>query len=125
MNYIRVQYGEGSLVARHLGDHDYESITAVVSHGEAESIVKALSSGNIGQSIQTTGSVRVLSPNARARISAAQKKRWATARKGKAVEPAKAKAKGKRKLDPAARARIAAAQKARWAAYRKAKESAA
>jgi hypothetical protein len=53
---------------------------------------------------------RHMSAAARARISAAQKLRWAKQKKGK---PA-AKAKGRRKMSAAARARIAAAARARW-----------
>lgn len=66
---------------------------------------------------------RVLSPEARARIAAAQRKRWAATRKGAPAAakaaPAKAPAPKKRTLSPEARARIAAAQRKRWAAARK------
>jgi hypothetical protein len=49
---------------------------------------------------------RTLSADARRRISLAQKKRWAIARKG---------SKPKRTISAAGRRRIAAAQRARWA----------
>jgi len=65
---------------------------------------------------------RVLSPAARKRIAAAQKKRWAEHRKqlGGSSATAAAKPAGvKRVLSPAARKRIAAAQKKRWAEHRK------
>jgi hypothetical protein len=56
-------------------------------------------------------------------MTAAQRKRWAAARKPKAAAtpvPAKA-AKKKRHLIPKGRARIVAATKKRWAAVRKAR----
>ena len=65
---------------------------------------------------------RTLSPAARRRIAAAQKKRWAAFHAGKGPAAKKAvvtkKASGKRVLSAAARKRIAAAQKKRWAAFR-------
>src|SRR5690349_1244444 len=58
---------------------------------------------------------RRMSAAGRARIIAAQKKRWAAYRtKGK-----KAKTASRRKMSAAGRARIIAAQKKRWAAHRK------
>jgi hypothetical protein len=65
---------------------------------------------------------RVLSAEARERIAAAQRLRWAAARKGapaKAAPAAKKAATKKRTLSPEARARIAEAQRKRWAAARK------
>lgn len=59
---------------------------------------------------------RKMSAAARARISEAQRKRWAQA-KGSAT-PAKAAAKPKRKLSAAGRKRIIEATKARWARVR-------
>ena len=71
------------------------------------------------------GGRRKLSPEARERIAAAQRARWAASRDGKAAsKPAKAekavagKRGGRRKMSPEARERIAAAQRARWAAVR-------
>ena len=65
-----------------------------------------------------------MSPEARERIAAAQRARWAAQRGGspaKAAAPAKpGKRGGRRQLSPEARERIAAAQRARWAASRKA-----
>lgn len=66
------------------------------------------------------GGRRKLSPEARERIAAAQRARWALQRGGKAAKPAVGKRGGRRKLSPEARERIAAAQRARWAASRKA-----
>jgi len=68
------------------------------------------------------GGRRKLSPEARERIAAAQRARWA-ARRGdgaavKAAKPVARKRGGRRKLSPEARERIAAAQRARWAAQR-------
>lgn len=69
---------------------------------------------------------RQLSPEARERIAAAQRARWAkskggakaTATTSAAVKPAKP-AKKKSGLTPAGRAKLAAAMKARWAARKK------
>ena len=58
---------------------------------------------------------RAMSPEARQRIAAAQRRRWA---KVKGTAPKS----GKRVLSPAARRRIVAAQKARWAKFRAAKK---
>jgi hypothetical protein len=61
---------------------------------------------------------RMMSAEARERIAAAQRLRWAKAKGEKpaaAAKPAKT-GKKKRNLSPEGRARIAAAQKARWAA---------
>ncbi|MFA5033926.1 MAG: hypothetical protein WC614_13040 [bacterium] len=54
-----------------------------------------------------------MSAAGRARIAAAQKKRWAKINKGK--KAAKPVARKKHKMSAAGRAAIAAAQKARWA----------
>lgn len=63
---------------------------------------------------------RGMSAAGRARIAAAQKKRWAAfhAKKGKTAPVKKAK----RKLSPEGRARIIAAVKARWAKQKAAKK---
>ncbi len=65
---------------------------------------------------------RTMSPDARARIAAAQRARWAKV-KGAPAAPAKvaaAQPAKKRGLSPEGRARIVAALKARWAAKKKA-----
>ena len=77
----------------------------------------------------TRGGRRTMSPEARARIVAAQKARWAKIRAEKAsgkvqepgraaaTAPAKAKpARSKRKISPEGRAKMAAAARKRWAA---------
>jgi len=71
------------------------------------------------------GGRRKLSPEARERIAAAQRARWAARRGGTpaakpeaVAKPAAGKRGGRRKLSPEARERIAAAQRARWAAQR-------
>lgn len=59
---------------------------------------------------------RAMSPEARARIAAAQRARWAKQKGTSAATPKLAtKAKGRRTMSPEARARIAAAARARWA----------
>ncbi len=63
---------------------------------------------------------RTMSDEARARISAAQKARWA-ARRGATPAVSSRPAKQKRQLSEAARARISAAAKSRWAKYRASK----
>jgi hypothetical protein len=92
---------------------------------------------------------RTMSPEGRARIAAAQKKRWAKAKKTNQLtssarsgggantgrsqhepfvvkqQPAAQQIAAKRILSPEARARIAAAQKARWAKVKKAAKKAA
>ena len=62
---------------------------------------------------------RTISAAGKARIAAAQRRRWAAL---KASQPAPKKA--KRRLSAEGRARIIAATKKRWAAYRKAKAQA-
>jgi hypothetical protein len=66
---------------------------------------------------------RQMSPEARARIAAAQRARWAKSKglsSPAAKTPAVAPGKKKRGLTPEGRARIVAALKARWAAKRRA-----
>src|SRR5579859_1793382 len=63
---------------------------------------------------------RKLSAAARARIAAAQRKRWAKFRGTAKAVPVR----GKRKLSAAARRKIAPAQRARWAKVKAAKKSA-
>lgn len=66
---------------------------------------------------------RTMSPEARERIAAAQRARWAKSRGAAAAKPAAvsspAKAKGRRTLSPEAREKIAAAARRRWAAVKK------
>jgi hypothetical protein len=80
--------------------------------GESESPAKAAPAPKGGK--------RTLSAEARARIAAAQRKRWAATRKGtpevKAAKP--------RRLSAAGRRAIIAATKKRWAAVRAAKSNA-
>jgi hypothetical protein len=71
---------------------------------------------------------RILSADARNRISLAQKKRWAKVRKGPQPAASAAKVIGsapvKRTMSASARRKIAAAQRARWAKFRAAKKTA-
>jgi hypothetical protein len=67
---------------------------------------------------------RGMSAAGKARIAAAQRKRWASLKAAASVKASKSepvKPKRKRKLSAAGRARIIAATKARWAAFRRAK----
>jgi hypothetical protein len=63
---------------------------------------------------------RKLSLAARARIAAAQRKRWAKVRGAAKAVPVR----GKRTLSAAARRKIAAAQRARWARVKAGKKTA-
>ena len=67
---------------------------------------------------------RKLSASARARIAAAQRARWAKARKNAGSRAKVVPIKSKRKLSAAARKKIAAAQRARWAKVKAAKKTA-
>lgn len=67
---------------------------------------------------------RRLSAAARARIAAAQRKRWAKARQNSVEQAKVVPIRKKRTLSPAARKRIAAAQKARWAKVKARKKTA-
>jgi hypothetical protein len=64
---------------------------------------------------------RTMSAEARARIAAAQRARWAKS-KGVAKAPAASPTKKRGKLSPEGRAKIVAALKARWAAKRAGKK---
>jgi hypothetical protein len=66
---------------------------------------------------------RTLSAAARKKISLAQKKRWATARKES--KPAVPAAPAKRTMSASARKKIAAAQRKRWALVRSGQKKAA
>ena len=81
-----------------------------------------LGGGELPSPFSTAAPVRKrrkkMSATARAKISAAQKARWAKA-KGTPTSPVVNPRKKKRGLSPVGRARIAAAQKARWAAQKK------
>lgn len=98
---------------------------AVVIREQLEMLENELA-GILGESRAATsnghGGRRKMSPNARAKIAAAQRLRWAKYRKGASGKSASASAKaskkgaaGKRKLSPATRAKIAAAARVRWA----------
>ena len=69
------------------------------------------------------GGKRTMSPEARERIAAAQRARWAKTNQTKASAPVAAKAAAapqkKGAITPEGRAKLAAAMKARWAAKRK------
>jgi hypothetical protein len=92
-------------------------------------VAKAAKAVKVAKVAGKRGGRRTMSPEARERIAAAQRARWAAQRGGKpaaAVKPAKVakvagKRGGRRQLSPEARERIAAAQRARWAAVRKSK----
>jgi hypothetical protein len=68
-----------------------------------------------------TNGRRPMSPAARKRIAAAQRKRWAAVRGQQPKTVAKAARPKKRKLSAAGRRAILEATKRRWAAFRKAR----
>jgi len=103
-----------------------------------ETELKSLLAGNGRAPVATSVSKpakgkgkRMMSPEARERIAAAQRARWAKARGGKAAKPVASSADAsaassstrnpKRKVSAQARARMAAAAKKRWAKAKSAK----
>jgi len=104
-------------------------LRTVLAGGASRSTVAASAPVAAEAPSRRRGKKRKMSPEARARIVAAQKARWAkfNAAKGGTAKAAKvsasapaapaAKGKKKRKMSPEARARIVAAQKARWAKF--------
>jgi hypothetical protein len=87
--------------------------------------LRALRSGESVSTVDApaapTSGRRTLSTEARQRIAAAQRKRWAATRKGTAAVKAAPKT---RRLSPAGRRAIIAATKRRWAALRAAQAAA-
>ena len=88
-----------------------QSQLAAVLGGSSPASAKAAASG------KSRKGKRTVSPEARAKMAAAQRARWAK-RKGAAAPAAKPEKK-KRGLTPEGRARLAAAMKARWDARKK------
>jgi len=104
-----------------LTSSDLAKITTLLKKKEAllERVAKVdakLSAFESGTPVAAVAGKRTMSPAARAKIAAAQKKRWAKINKGK--KAAKPVAKKKWKMSAAGRAAIAAAAKARWAKVR-------
>lgn len=102
------------------------SILGGIGESSARAAVKAVASSS---SVKAAKGKRTLSPEARARIVAAQKARWAKARGEEAPvteaapkprgKKAASGAKGKRVVSEEARARMAASARNRWAKSRK------
>jgi hypothetical protein len=82
--------------------------------------IKRMLGGSAGTGSQTQGTRRTMSAAARARIAAAQRKRWAAQKKqeGQAASPAKQSALKRRTIGPAARKRMSEATRKRWAEFR-------
>lgn len=89
--------------------------------------IKRMLGGHDGTGARTQGTRRTMSAAARARIAAAQRKRWAAHRKqqGQTAAPAKHPARKKRQISAAARKRMSEATRKRWAEYRSKKAKAA
>ena len=81
------------------------------------SVNKAQAAPAVAPKAKPTEKKSKMSPEARAKIAAAQKARWA-AQKGQTASPKQSKSAPKKKggMTPEGRARLAAAMKARWAA---------
>jgi len=86
----------------------------------AITVLEGLGRDNSARTSSRAG--RVVSPLARRRMAAAQRARWARARKDSGKSASKPSV--VRVLSPEARRRIAAAQKARWAKFRAEKKAA-
>ena len=86
----------------------------------AISVLEGLGRDNSARTSSRAG--RVVSPLARRRMAAAQRARWARARKSSGKTSSKPSV--VRILSPEARRRIAAAQKVRWAKFRAEKKAA-
>jgi len=106
---------------------DIERIVAdlTAEHNRIDQAIAALegSSPRLGRPPKASKGRRTMSAAARAKISAAQKARWAK-QKGKSA-PKKAaapanRATARKPMSPAARNRLSALAKARWAAAKKA-----
>jgi|SRR5215469_2484228 len=79
-------------------------------------------SGRDGPESSPAAKPRRMSAGARARIAAAQRKRWAAKRAGAGPESTSAPIRKKRKLSAAGRKAIIEATKRRWAAVRAARK---
>jgi hypothetical protein len=81
--------------------------------------IKRMLGGGAGTGAQTQATRRPMSTAARARIAAAQRKRWAAQKKQQGqTAPAKRSPRRKRKISAAARKRMAEATRKRWAEFR-------
>jgi hypothetical protein len=96
---------------------EHERIRLASQLGRLESAISALT----GVSPDATRTKPRISPAGRAKIAAAQRLRWAKAKRGKVLSLATPK---RRKLSAAALTHIRTAQKARWAKWRKQQKSA-
>jgi|SRR5579863_3765604 len=79
-------------------------------------------SGQSGAGSKTRGR-RAMSADARARIAAAQRARWAKQKRQvvpKTARPARKKPSGRKPMSPAMKKKLSAMMKARWAARKKA-----
>ena len=81
--------------------------------------IKRMLGGHDGTGPQTRHTRRTMSAAARARIAAAQRKRWAAQKMQQGqTAPAKHSSPKKRRISPAARKRMSEATRKRWAEYR-------
>jgi hypothetical protein len=77
-----------------------------------------------GHAYRKATDTRKLSAAARARIAAAQRRRWAKVRENAGAQAKVVPIRAKRTVSAAARKKIAAAQRARWAKVKAAKKTA-
>jgi hypothetical protein len=108
MSHIR------NFMSSNLSNISVEDLKRAVALRERIEDLQQELAGLLGESPKTDGRIgrRTLSPAARERIAAAQRRRWAEHRKGTGAAPVAHK---RRKMSAAARARISAIAKARWA----------
>jgi len=94
--------------------------TLVQVRAKIADITQSLGSGHAADGRKSGRQRKPLSAASRAKIAAAQRKRWAAQKKqkGQTTAPAKKIAPKKRKISPAARKRMADATRKRWAEYR-------
>jgi len=118
-----IQLKEAVTIAEQIEELQAKLASLVGGSGSVVSIPKAVSAA-VSAPVAKAGK-RTMSPEARARIAAAQRARWAKSKsvaKAPAAFSTKKTAKKKGQLSPEGRAKIVAALKARWAAKRAGKK---
>ena len=111
-----IQLKEAVTIAEQIEELQAKLASLVGGSGSVVSVPKAVSAP-----VAKSGK-RTMSAEARARIAAAQRARWAKTKGTVKAAPAAKPAKKKGGLSPEGRAKIVAALKARWAAKRAGKK---
>jgi hypothetical protein len=118
-----IQLKEAVTIAEQIEELQAKLASLVGGSGAVVSVPKAVSAA-VSAPAAKSGK-RTMSPEARARIAAAQRARWAKSKsvtKAPAVSSTKKTTKKRGQLSPEGRAKIVAALKARWAAKRAGKK---